>query len=300
MFRIATSPIAPALGRHAPVRGPARLLHDSYTKTPCRPGRTEKVLATSTGDVFKVDLASFLEWQLWAFGSYERHIAELFSYLIRAGDSAIDVGANVGVHAIRLAKLAGPSGTVIAIEPDREMAHRATENVELNGITNVHVLHAAASDRAGDSVHLYRSKSRDSNRGRGSLLKHAHLTGQTEQVETVTIDQIASGPIALVKIDVEGHEAAVVAGAAQTIAEYSPAIVFEYAPDLLAEPTHSPYEQLGDAGYEMFRIDWRRNRVTGRGTLELKRLFALPDVGADLLAVSPSDATKVSSLITPT
>ena len=116
------SPLAPVLGQRVPLRGPARLLFSSYARAPHRPGKSVGKLATATGDVFDVDLSSFLEWQLWAFGSYEMHFAELLRRLAGPGDRCVDVGANVGVHTVRLAKLAGRDGEVIAIEPDPELA----------------------------------------------------------------------------------------------------------------------------------------------------------------------------------
>ena len=107
MPSLAMSPLAPVLGQRIPLRGPARLLFSSYSRTRHRPGKSVEKLKTVTGDVFDVDLSSFLEWQLWAFGGYERHFAPLFSRLVGPGDQCIDVGANVGVHTVRLAKLAG-------------------------------------------------------------------------------------------------------------------------------------------------------------------------------------------------
>jgi FkbM family methyltransferase len=299
MFRLATSPIAPVLGQHVPVRGPARLLHRSYARMTRDPGQVEKVLTTSAGDLFHVSLASCQEWQLWAFGGFERDIAELFTYLVNPGDRCLDVGANVGVHTVRLAKLVGPNGEVLAIEPDPELAIRNACNTALNGLGNVRVIQAAASAQAGENVYLYRATEEDANRARASLLPHPYLTGPTARVETVTIDQACPGEVALIKIDVEGHESAVVAGAARTIEEFAPAIVFEYAPDLLSEPSQCPFGQLAEAGYQIFRIRYRRNRLTGHGVLGLEPLPVQPEQGGDLLAVSSDSAARISSLVRP-
>ena len=118
MLTLAKSPIAPVLGKRVPLRGPARLLFSSYARTRYQPHRSVSRVITEVGDVFDADLSSTLEWQLWAFGRYEPHFAELFRLLVRPGDRCVDVGANVGVHTVRLAKLAGQDGEVIAIEPD--------------------------------------------------------------------------------------------------------------------------------------------------------------------------------------
>ena len=95
------------------------------------------------------------------------------------GDRCVDVGANVGVHTVRLARLVGPDGEVIAIEPDPDVVRRTQRNVALNGLANVRVISAAASDRAGE-MRLYRPSPRDTNRARASLLHHPYLTGEAD------------------------------------------------------------------------------------------------------------------------
>ena len=297
MPNLAKSPIAPILGQRVPLRGPARMLFRSYARTRYQPGVCVERLTTKFGDLFDVDLSSFLEWQLWAFGSYEEHFAELFRYLVSPDDRCVDVGANVGVHTVRLAKLVGSRGKVIAIEPDEELAHRARRNIMLNQLSNTHVINAAASDEAGGKVQLYRPDARDTNRGRASLLRHSYLTGSVTTVPVVTIDEVCPGPVALIKIDVEGHEAAVVRGAAAKIDRYSPAIIFEYAPKLLHDASQSPFGWLADRGYELLRIRIRRNGVTGRGRLALDRLQELPAEGGDILAVPVPRAERLSALV---
>jgi FkbM family methyltransferase len=297
MPSLARSALAPFLGQHIPLRGPARLLFRSYARTRYQPGISVERLRTKAGDSFDADLSSFLEWQLWAFGSFEEHFAELFSCLVGPGDCCIDVGANVGVHTVRLAKLVGNRGEVIAIEPDEELAHRARRNILLNELSNVRVINAAASDKPDGQMLLYRPDAHDTNRARASLVQHSYLTGVAATVPVATIDEICSGPVALIKIDVEGHEAAVVAGAATTIGRHSPSIIFEYDPGFVSDPAQSPFGWLADREYELLRIRCVRNGMTGRGRLVLDRLRALPAEGGDILAVSASAAKRVSALM---
>lgn len=296
MPNLAKSPIAPILGQRVPLRGPARMLFRSYARTCYQPGMCVERLTTKFGDLFEADLSSFLEWQLWAFGSYEEHFAELFRYLVSPDDRCVDVGANVGVHTVRLAKLVGSRGEVIALEPDEELAHRAHRNIMLNQLSNAHVINAAASDQVGGKVQLYRPDARDTNRARASLLRHSYLTGGVTTVPVVTIDDVCPGPVALIKIDVEGYEAAVVRGAATKIDRYSPAVIFEYAPELLDDASQSPFGWLADRGYELLRVRRRRNGVTGRGRLALDRLQELPAEGGDILAVPAPRAERLSAL----
>jgi FkbM family methyltransferase len=294
---LATSPIAPMLGQRVPIRGPARLLHRSYAKLDGHQRYATRRLTSKLGDDFGIDLSSFLEWQIWAFGSFEEHFAELFRYLVRPGDRCIDVGANIGVHTVRLAKLVGARGEVIAVEPDEELARRASNNVRLNNLANVRVIQAAASERPGDSVMLYRPDPGDPNRARASMLPHPYLTGSAATVQTISLDEINHEPVALIKIDVEGRESAVVAGAARTIEAYTPSIVFEYCPELLADKTDSPFEQLLKSKYQLFHIQLRRHGVTGRASVGLQPIRALPEPGGDILALPEAAASRLAPLV---
>jgi len=297
MLSLARSPLAPILGQRVPLRGPARMLFSSYARTFYQPQESVTRVTTAVGDTFDADLSSTLEWQLWAFGSYEKHFAELFSYLVRPGDRCVDVGANVGVHTVRLARLVGQNGEVIAIEPDPEVARRIHRNIAINGLTNVRIISAAASERVGET-RLYRPSPRDTNRARASLMHHPYLTGVTTTVPAVTVDDVCAGqPVALIKIDVGGHEAAVVRGAADTIAGNAPAIVFEYAPELLDDVVaQTPFGWLAERGYEIFRIRAARHGITSRVRLALDRIKEWSPAGGNFLAVSNATVASISSL----
>jgi FkbM family methyltransferase len=296
MLSIAKSRLAPVLGQRVPLRGPARMLFSSYARTPYRPRECATRVTTAVGDTFDVDLSSKLEWQLWAFGGYEQHFAELFGYLVRPGDRCVDVGANVGVHTVRLARLVGAGGEVIAIEPDPDAVQRANRNIALNGLANVRVISAAASERAGET-RLFRPSPWDTNRARASLLRHPYLTGAHATVRVVTVDDVCAGvPVALIKVDVEGHEPAVIRGAADTIARHAPSIVFEFAPMLLADAAQTPFGWLAERGYALFSLRAARHRITGRVRLALDRLHKPPVESGDLLAVTPQVAARVHAL----
>jgi FkbM family methyltransferase len=296
MPNLAKSPLAPILGQRVPLRGPARMLFRSYARTFYQPGMCVERLTTRYGDLFDADLSSFLEWQLWAFGGYEEHFAELFRCLVSSGDRCIDVGANVGVHTVRLAKLVGAAGEVIAIEPDAGVAERNRRNIMLNDLANARVLNAAASDQAGH-MRLYRPDPSDTNRARASLLRHPYLTGDTATVPVLRIDEICDGRVTLIKIDVEGHEAAVLRGAAAVVARHTPSIIFEYAPELLDEAAQAPFGWLAEQEYELFGIRWIRRSVTGRGQLTLEHMSGPPAVGGDYLAVTRSRAARLDAFV---
>jgi FkbM family methyltransferase len=237
----------------------------------------ERLLTTAEGDLFHAELGSFQEWHRWVYGPLEDQMSQLFSCLVQPGDRCVEFGAGIGLHAVRLAKLTGPAGEVIAVEPDREMALRAARNLALNGLANARVISAAAFDASGAAV--------------------ADPSSPTEQVPVITIDEACSGPVALMKIDAGGGEAAVFDGAAATIERDSPAIVFECAPELLADHAQGLVGRLAQAGYLLYRITSGRNRLTGRCSLRLDPIYAQPKTDSRLLAVSEDDAPRIISLV---
>lgn len=277
MFRLATSPIAP-LGQRLPVRAQARLMHRSYLRMQRRAGPAERVLTTSAGDVFQADLASFQEWYRWVYGSLEE-MAQLFACLVQPGARCVDVGAGIGLRTVRLAKLAGPAGEVVAVEPDPERARQAARNIALNELSNARIIPAAASDTSGAGV--------------------ADLAGSPVPVPSVTIDEACSGPVALMTIDAGGRAVAVMAGAAATIDRDRPAIVFEYGPESLAGNSEDPFGRLAEAGYLLYQIGSRHNRLTARRSLRLYPMYTQPESGGRLLAVTADDAQRIISFVAP-
>lgn len=143
----------------------------------------------------------------------------------------IDVGANLGWHAVHAAQHASVE-TVVAFEPDPFNAWLLDRNLAENAIENAIVSNAAVGARSG-SIQLHRYKS--SNRGRHSLLTDYGYGSR--MVPLVDLDSalerlgLAERPVNILKIDVEGYEPAVIAGARKTL-DRTAAVILEYSPDL--------------------------------------------------------------------
>ena len=132
-----------------------------------------------------------------------------------AGDTIVDVGANIGGYGLRAASVAK---RVIVIEPETSNYQQLVENIRLNHLDNVTPMQVAISDSAGERLlHL----AADS--GRHSLEEHAwgRATGQTLAVRLMTLDQVITDHgiecIDWLKIDVERHELAVLNGATRSL-----------------------------------------------------------------------------------
>lgn len=129
----------------------------------------------------------------------------------------LDVGAYWGLYAM-LAARAELFDEVIAFEPDRHNFAQMQAQLFLNELsTRIDARHAAVSSTSG-SVHLMFSRSHpDGNRAGVGVVPHDQ---PGEDVQAVTIDDVVdvTGRFVVAKIDVEGHEHAVLDGMERLIA----------------------------------------------------------------------------------
>jgi len=134
----------------------------------------------------------------------------------------LDVGANIGVNTIPLARHAGARGKVIAFEPQRIIHQMLCANLALNGLTNVVALWSAAGAEAGGiRVPPIDYEAVDNFGG-------IELGGDKgERVPVATIDQFQLDRCRLIKIDVESMELDVIRGASETIDRLQPRLYFE-------------------------------------------------------------------------
>jgi len=145
--------------------------------------------------------------------------------LLPEGGVALDGGANQGVYACGFAARVGPSGRVLAFEPEPGARAALEANIALNGFRNVAVSDAALTDAAGD-VAL------DVSGGsvRASIAKDLGHE-RTLSVPATTIDaEVARAGLDrldLVKLDIEGAEAQALRGAAQTLERFRPVLAVE-------------------------------------------------------------------------
>jgi FkbM family methyltransferase len=157
------------------------------------------------------------------YGEFGENEIELLLQLVKPGQTAVDVGANIGTVTVPLAKRVGRLGTVIAIEPQRRVFTLLCANIALNGLMNVRPIFAAAGAAQGTARIARPRPNTNHNVGNVSL----NTVKASEEVSVVPLDSLELESCALVKIDVEGMEAQVLAGAAATIARLRPLIYFE-------------------------------------------------------------------------
>jgi FkbM family methyltransferase len=175
-----------------------------------------------------------------------------------AGHNFIDVGANIGYFSCLMSILAGPTGRVLAIEPEPDNLELLENNVKINHLTNVEI-HACASGATEGSAMLGLYKS--SNRGRHSIVDldmKSAIKVPVRKLDDLT-GKLGNGAASwsLVKIDVEGYEPFVIEGAKQTLSR-TDTLVIEYSPHFLRKAGIDPaslFDALSINFSRIFRIE---------------------------------------------
>lgn len=185
-----------------------------------------------------------------AFATDEPEYGKLQEWL-EEGDWAIDLGANVGHYTLRMSNLVGPTGRVLAFEPVSETFELLSANVCSGACRNVTLFNAAASDAFGSARMAMPSFSTGLV---NFYMASLSSTGQFE-VLTVPIDSIVPRKrIALVKIDVEGHELQALRGMQETLLRDHPTIIVEGTSGEVASFLH-------ELGYKFVQLPSSPNRI---------------------------------------
>ena len=236
---------------------------------------------------------------------YEPEIAEVFNRALQPGDTVLDVGANFGMFSVLAARLVGPNGRVVGFEPASDNVARLAANLSLNDLANVIVVDRPASDRIGSDT-FYLNSDNDGghslgNPGINPLHPKSRETVRPVAVTTTTIDaevlRLGLAPPRLIKIDTEGAEHRVLAGAVDLLREFEiPYVIAELNEFALTQLGSSQAELRGfmaDLGYDTFLLyqDGSLPKLVPRDTrIEsdwvINMLFSTP---ADVAALWPRE-----------
>ena len=212
-------------------------------------GRDHHAVVTRGGIRWALDLREGIDFSVYLLGGFERRTQGVFRRFVSDGDVALDIGANVGAHALPLARLVGPRGKVVAFEPTAFAFQKLLKNMSLNpGLASRIVpeqVMLVGNEREEPAQALYASWPLTE----GEQVHH-RLCGvlkPTSGARVTTLDDYLAertmGRVALIKLDVDGYECRVLRGGQRTLAGHRPVIVMEMAPYLLSE-TQSTLEEL--------------------------------------------------------
>lgn len=187
-------------------------------------------------------------------GSYEPHLTAVFERYCRPGMTVVDVGANLGYFSLLASKLVGPTGRVLALEPNSENCRLLLSSVRLNGVANVDLLPVAADEGPGWA---YYSTHVGSN---GGLVDDDDLLSRFGTVvATFRLDDLLDRKVDFLKMDVEGAEGRVVRGATRIIEKDRPIVTTELKEEMLQRVSGCSVTEylgyFGDLGYVPTLLD---------------------------------------------
>lgn len=221
-------------------------------------GRTlgRKVVRTKSKFVIELDLRDWIPQDIYLTGEFEPETTAIVKKLVKPGDSAIDVGANIGYFSLLFAHCVGNAGRVYSFEPAPAVSIALKNNIKLNNYKNIEVNNFALSDHSG-LTQFYLGP--EDNTGLSSFRKPRQSTGSFD-VELKPFDDLSidDHKITLVKIDVEGAELQVLRGMTKLLQDLRPNLLLEITDSFLRElddSMSSLFTFLDQFGYECYMIE---------------------------------------------
>jgi FkbM family methyltransferase len=164
--------------------------------------------------------------------SYELTTTLIFASLVRPGDVVFDIGANIGWFTLLAAKMTGPRGRVVAFEPEPMNFSLLSKSIARNGFKNVIALERCASDSDGDAtLHLTTAMNMPGSHSTVRDFGQGSITVPASRISSICRD-LGVDLIHLLKVDAEGAEPQVIAGAMPLIeASKVQNIILEWNPE---------------------------------------------------------------------
>jgi FkbM family methyltransferase len=245
-----------------------------------------RTVKSSAGVKYWIDPVSLLGFALLSEGCHEPALTRLIQILLRPGDVFVDVGGNEGYFSM-LASQSVQNGKVICIEPQQRLVPIIKYNVEINDARSVDIHHVALSDKRGEAELYLRPSSLS---GASSLYKHWRLGAARETVKTQRLDDLLRSVnvsrIRLIKVDCEGAERLVLAGAAETLQKQMVDFwVVDYHREIAGvDECERAHALLSDSGYRLakhqglciYSIPERQCELTALGIVDFVEHWSDP------------------------
>jgi len=188
---------------------------------------------------------------------------DFFKQFINEGDFVIDIGANIGDTGVPMGLAAGPTGTVLAMEPNPLIFKILELNAGLNrDKLNIMPLPYAATDEDGEFY--YNSSEATFNNG-GISKERSNFHGKFElenKITGINLERYLKGKhpdllakLTCIKVDTEGYDKDILMSIKNIIAEYKPTVMFEVFKKLDRDSRSELYDIFGNSGYELFKFD---------------------------------------------
>ena len=194
------------------------------------------VVVSRRGVTWSLNLKEGIDFAIYLLGGFEVRTLRRYEQLVREGDVILDIGANIGAHTLPLAQLVGPTGKIFSFEPTAYAFAKQQANIALNPKLEPRIqarqmmLMASDGEHLPDAVYsswpLANAEDLDE-RHHGRLMgtngaTHGTLDGFLKSAGVERVD--------FIKLDVDGNESDVLAGASRTLQAHKPKLMLELAP----------------------------------------------------------------------
>lgn len=218
--------------------------------------RRNRVIKKVDGIKYELDLNQLIDSRLYFTGSWELETVQAIKKTIKPGDVVIDIGANIGCHALLCSKLVGATGKVIAFEPTKRAYEKLAKNKYLNSFAqNIQLEKIVVSDQT-IKEQTVRINSSWQTFGVQSPLEE-------EIVDFITLDEYVGksdfSKVNLIKIDVDGYEYKIIRGALKTLAKHKPYLILELGSYTLAGVGDSLVDLVDILFYLNYKIVWDKD-----------------------------------------
>lgn len=177
--------------------------------------------------------------------------------LVRRGDVALDIGANFGQFTYRLSHLVGDEGEVHAFEPHPAQSDNLTTAERKRGNVTFHAI--ALSNSPGSAELAVPRVSGEPDLAMATLEDRTgggrdvdHVSVRVETLDGLLADR--PRPVDFIKCDVEGHERAVLAGAAELLEADAPTMLIEIEQRHQEADIREMFTLLDELGYEGYAV----------------------------------------------
>lgn len=209
-------------------------------------------------------------------------VAALLAKSLRPGMRFLDIGANIGYFSVFASRIVGPTGSVVAVEPDPNNVQLLRANLWRNGCSNVRALPIAADSRRGHvSLVLFPEGGAATEVTRDASYYEADSRVSVDDignvlVPTAPLDDLIEPPVHVMKLDTQFTEQEVIEGLRETIAA-SPEllIITEFGPRELRNRREDPLGVLSrwsDLGFEIKVL-----RGTEEVSMEFEEIVSAPN-----------------------
>jgi FkbM family methyltransferase len=245
------------------------------------------------GCIFILNLSDYTQRKAW-LRSFENKEIKFLQKWLRPGDVAVDVGANVGLLTIPMAKAIGEKGQVFAFEPIVENVRSLRSNLDVNDLRNVVLTNCAVGSFDGNIRLSDEHHSSDHSSG---FFHRATDSEPGIEVKQIRLDNHFKNTfqniheIRIMKIDVEGMEIDVLDGLGDLFdSKKISAVMFEIfvTADGVAEESDKVIRKISEAGYNI-RLVSRVGNLK-KNTVDVDNLRARRATAVNLVAVSASAA----------